>query len=314
VAAVEAADPPFDAVLMDLQMPVMDGYTATARLRQQPQHQSLPIIAMTANAMASDREASLAAGMNDHVGKPFELSGLVATLLRHTGRPAAAPADSVAPAPHPGAVPAQLIIRATSHGIALQEALQRMGDELGVYLRMLEPFIRDLPALPEQLTALLQADDRVTAGRLMHTFKGVAATLGAERLARVIGTTERQLADAGQDERADGWVAALRASVQDTTRDFEALMPALREAADPSPPTGDDATPPDPTGLSRDLAELTALLVRTDMQAVDVFEALRGRHSPHFAQALAPLQEAITALDFERAREYCAILTRRIAT
>ena len=314
VAAVEAADPPFDAVLMDLQMPVMDGYTATARLRQQPQHQSLPIIAMTANAMASDREASLAAGMNDHVGKPFELSGLVATLLRHTGRPAAAPADSVAPAPHPGAVPAQLIIRATSHGIALQEALQRMGDELGVYLRMLEPFIRDLPALPEQLTALLQADDRVTAGRLMHTFKGVAATLGAERLARVIGTTERQLADAGQDERADGWVAALRASVQDTTRDFEALMPALREAADPSSPTGDDATPPDPTGLSRDLAELTALLVRTDMQAVDVFEALRGRHSPHFAQALAPLQEAITALDFERAREYCAILTRRIAT
>lgn len=82
VAAATNTQPPFDAVLMDVQMPVMDGYTATRTLRAQPGFDNLPIIAMTANAMASDRAACLAAGMNDHVGKPFELDHLVATLLR----------------------------------------------------------------------------------------------------------------------------------------------------------------------------------------------------------------------------------------
>ena len=82
VAAVAAANPPFDAVLMDVQMPVMDGYAATRAIRQELGLVALPIIAMTANAMASDRVACLEAGMDDHVGKPFELDHLVATLLR----------------------------------------------------------------------------------------------------------------------------------------------------------------------------------------------------------------------------------------
>ena len=84
VDAVLQAQPGFDAVLMDVQMPVMDGYTATRTLRQQPGLERLPIIAMTANAMASDRAACLEAGMNDHIGKPFELDALVALLLQHT--------------------------------------------------------------------------------------------------------------------------------------------------------------------------------------------------------------------------------------
>lgn len=78
----------FEAVLMDVQMPVMDGYEATRTLRALPGFADLPVIAMTANAMASDREACLAAGMNDHVGKPFEIDHLVATLRHFTGRPA----------------------------------------------------------------------------------------------------------------------------------------------------------------------------------------------------------------------------------
>ena len=74
---------------MDLQMPVMDGFTATRRIRQDLARTQLPIVAMTANAMASDREACLAAGMNDHVGKPFDLDHLVRVLQRH-GRAARA--------------------------------------------------------------------------------------------------------------------------------------------------------------------------------------------------------------------------------
>jgi CheY-like chemotaxis protein len=86
VQAVATAQPPFDVVLMDVQMPVMDGYAATRAIRQELGLTVLPIVAMTANAMASDRAACMAAGMNDHVGKPFELDHLVTTLLRLCGR------------------------------------------------------------------------------------------------------------------------------------------------------------------------------------------------------------------------------------
>jgi PAS domain S-box-containing protein len=86
VAAIAAATEPFDVVLMDVQMPVMDGYAATRMIRQDMAMTELPVIAMTANAMASDRAACLAAGMNDHIGKPFELDQLVAMLLRYGGK------------------------------------------------------------------------------------------------------------------------------------------------------------------------------------------------------------------------------------
>ena len=94
VEAVVATHPPFDAVLMELQMPVMDGFAATHAIRHDLGLTSLPIIALTANAMASDRAACLAAGMNDHIGKPFDLPKLIALLLRHTQQPTA-PADVV---------------------------------------------------------------------------------------------------------------------------------------------------------------------------------------------------------------------------
>jgi len=82
VEALRLSPNAFDAVLMDVQMPVMDGYQATHTVRTELGMTVLPIIAMTANAMASDREACLTAGMNDHVGKPFEIDHLVATLKR----------------------------------------------------------------------------------------------------------------------------------------------------------------------------------------------------------------------------------------
>jgi CheY-like chemotaxis protein len=86
--AIAAATKPFDVVLMDMQMPVMDGLTATRQIRQTLDANTLPIVAMTANAMTTDREACLEAGMNDHVGKPFNLAHLVQVLRRTTGRAA----------------------------------------------------------------------------------------------------------------------------------------------------------------------------------------------------------------------------------
>jgi CheY-like chemotaxis protein len=86
VEMVTAASELYDVVLMDMQMPIMDGLTATRTLRETHNASTLPIVAMTANAMDTDREACLQAGMNDHVGKPFNLTHLVSVLRRITGR------------------------------------------------------------------------------------------------------------------------------------------------------------------------------------------------------------------------------------
>uniref|UniRef100_UPI0035B38C38 PAS-domain containing protein n=1 Tax=Hylemonella sp. TaxID=2066020 RepID=UPI0035B38C38 len=99
VQAVAQADPPWDAVLMDVQMPVMDGYTATRQIRETLKRSKLPIIAMTANAMDSDRQDAYAAGMNAHIGKPFNLDALVTLLLEHTGHRPPRGRTSSAPCP-----------------------------------------------------------------------------------------------------------------------------------------------------------------------------------------------------------------------
>ena len=89
IAVRMARENDYDAVLMDMQMPVMDGIEATRAIRSDPRFQTLPIIAMTANAMSTDREQCLKAGMNDHIGKPIDPDQLFSVLLRWTGRDSA---------------------------------------------------------------------------------------------------------------------------------------------------------------------------------------------------------------------------------
>ncbi|MEP6874254.1 MAG: CHASE domain-containing protein [Burkholderiales bacterium] len=314
IEAVAAANPPFDAVLMDLQMPVMDGYTATARIRQTLGLTSLPIIAMTANAMASDREACLAAGMNDHVGKPFDLSNLVATLLRQTGRAVAA-VTSVEP--KAGAVSTVLLEQAERRGIDLNAALGRMGGNSHAYLRTLQTFFKDLASLPDQLRSLSQQGRFDESKRLMHTFKGLAGTLGIRPLANLAAHAERTFggaeARAQQDVVIEQLSTLVAATLQDITHVAEALHQSLQRVV-PGIPAGADtglAEPADLSGLRRSLDELTVLLRGADMRALEVFEQLQRTHG-HMRHALQPLDEAMVSLDFDQALWQCQALNARL--
>ena len=322
VAAVAAAMPPFDVVLMDLQMPVMDGYTAAAQIRQRLGLglATLPIIAMTANAMASDREACLAAGMNDHVGKPFDLTQLVELLLRHTatGRHAVPALAQVAPgavtmtdAAAAAAVPLDLLGLASRLDIGLAAALARMGGNRGVYHRLLRSFGKDLGALPDQLQVLLQQNDQLAASRLMHTIKGLSATLGLQQLARVVGDAEQALPLVERPEQRVALAETVRAatatacqSVAQLSDALQALQPAVQGAA--AGRGGDDGDRTDK--LLAGLRELIELLGHADMRAVDVFDRLQQAHAPHWQAALQPLDEAMAALDFDRALLHCQTL------
>ncbi|MBL0124650.1 MAG: response regulator [Betaproteobacteria bacterium] len=205
VEAVAAAQPPFDIVLMDLQMPVMDGFTATSRIRQDLGQHAIPIIAMTANVMASDRAACLAAGMNDHVGKPFDLNHLVRVLRKYTGQPEWPELKLGVPEL---ALPAVVIDAAITADVDIAVALKRIDRNLGLYQRMLRTFIKDLSGMPSQLSEHVARNESESAIRLLHTLKGLAATLGATALAGVAARGEKQLAAStapgGRRDRATG--------------------------------------------------------------------------------------------------------------
>ncbi|MGQ5525148.1 PAS domain S-box protein [Chitinimonas sp. PSY-7] len=185
VNAITESPHAFDIVLMDLQMPVMDGYQATREIRQILDTGNLPIIAMTANAMASDRVTCLEAGMNDHIGKPFELEHLVTTILRHLR--GIKPAKQVtAPIPTDAAPPL----------LNIDAAVQRLGGDRTLLDSLIDEFIHNLNLQVDRLNQLLSIGSRQDACRQMHTLKGTASTLGAERLSAVAQKLEMVLKQA----------------------------------------------------------------------------------------------------------------------
>ncbi|WP_158228956.1 PAS domain S-box protein [Chitinimonas sp. BJB300] len=187
VKAIADSPKAFDIVLMDLQMPVMDGYQATREIRQTINANILPIIAMTANAMSSDRNACLEAGMNDHIGKPFELGYLVTTILHHLHG-----ADHAKPLTQP-----TLDSAITPPLLNLEAAVQRLGGDRMLLDSLVDDFLHDLNHEVEKLGQLLSTGAQQDAYRQMHTLKGTASTLGAERLADVALVWESVLKQAG---------------------------------------------------------------------------------------------------------------------
>ena len=194
-AVTAAKDDPFDAVLMDIQMPVMDGYEATKQIRKW-ESGSLPIIAMTAHAMAGDREKSLAAGMNDHIAKPIDPQELFATLLKWI-KPPASPADTelpeadettsasfkdpgYSPLPAPGGTTDDL--PAVLPGFDIQAGLKRLQGNRRLYRKLLLDFGRDYKQASDNIHSAMMAGDIKQVHSLVHNIKGLAGNLSANRL------------------------------------------------------------------------------------------------------------------------------------
>jgi two-component system sensor histidine kinase/response regulator len=168
----------FDGVLMDMQMPVMDGVTATREIRKNPLHSNLPIIALTANVMVSEQNEFLDAGITDHVGKPIDPDRLVATLakwVRPTWPTRSTPITQAVQQSAPEQLP-------ELPGINVAECVRRIGGNVSLYLSLLDKFRDNQRDFASNFREALAAGDRATAERLVHTLKGIAGTLGAETL------------------------------------------------------------------------------------------------------------------------------------
>ena len=193
VQALARLDAAFDAVLMDIQMPVMDGYAATHAIRHQLAMTDLPIIAMTANAMASDRADCLAAGMNDHIGKPFDLPHLIDMLLRLT-KPTHTQAH-LAVVDQPPTMSQEKEIQAPLdiHAVDVDGAVMRMGGDSALYLGIVQDYLEELGTQADALEATLSQNDIPAAIRLLHTLKGLSATVGANHMQSVAKRMEAAL-------------------------------------------------------------------------------------------------------------------------
>ncbi|MET3131461.1 signal transduction histidine kinase/ligand-binding sensor domain-containing protein/CheY-like chemotaxis protein [Oxalobacteraceae bacterium GrIS 1.11] len=213
------AGPPFDVVLMDLQMPETDGYAATAAIRADPALRHLPIIAMTAYAMNEERQRCLDAGMNDHIAKPIDPDLLFDILARWGGRQECAEPTMVPPG-DTAALPAVA-------GLDTAAALRRLGGNHAFYRKVLARFKADQAGLSERIGALLAAGQAEAAGRAAHSVCGAAANIGATALA----DAARELEAAIEAGRADA--ALLRALARESAAviaDVDLLVAAADDA------------------------------------------------------------------------------------
>jgi two-component system sensor histidine kinase/response regulator len=269
----------YDAVLMDVQMPEMDGLEATRRIRADARYARLPVIAMTASAMVEERERCVAAGMNDHIAKPIEPEVMFQTLARWVGRRAGASAPIAAA----GAALPEVA------GLDAAAGLKRVGGNHRLYLELLRQFCVEETGAGPRVAAALAAKDRATAERVAHTVKGVAASIGFGELAARAGALEQAIrAGHGIETPLSEFEAAL-------ARDVAALAGAL-------PAETDRPTVADAAAAPAHAARLATLLAEGDGEAVDYLAAhaaairavFPGRDYPAF-------EGAVRSFDFEAA-------------
>ena len=186
----------FDLVLMDIQMPEMDGYEATRRIRLQEAHRDLPILAMTAHAMSGDRERCLQAGMNDHLTKPIDIEALHRALVRWIPADARS-AAMAAPQPVPTDDGGEWLPKSLP-GIDIGMGLRRSGDNRALYLRLLRHFGAAHAGTADGIRTALDHGQREEARHLAHSVKGVAGNLGAGVLFEAAADLEELLAGPGE--------------------------------------------------------------------------------------------------------------------
>jgi signal transduction histidine kinase/CheY-like chemotaxis protein len=313
--AVEAVQQkPYDVVLMDMHMPVMDGLTATRAIRALPGFERLPIIAMTANVMQGDREKCIEAGMNAHLAKPIEYAALSSTLLAFVSH--RAPADTPVTPRHSADTPhrdpttdethedqtRQLIEAARAAGLDVDVALRRLLGDRNLYVSMLRRFAERHRSFERDVRAALNDADWATAERLAHTLKGLAASMGATPLATHATTLESLI-------RAQTAPLAMSAQLQTVQRTLDATVAPILAVYETANTAHDapDLGPIDPAAVNGVLIRLRAMLSQSDAEAIELFHAHRSLLQIACADQFDALDAAANAFDFDLMLEHLPV-------
>ena len=293
---------PYDIVLMDMQMPVMDGITASRLIRETFSADMLPIVAMTANAMQADKERCLAAGMNGYVSKPINPEELWRTLLAWIkpraglGVAAAVPVETGAPAGQPALDPVLQALHRIQ-GLDASRGLSLSNHNAALYVAMLGKFVKSQEHTLENIRQALADADPGTAERLAHTLKGLSASMGAEPLHQVLSDIE-QAVHTGQN------VASFARLLDSASTQLHALITALRATpgvvAAVAPLAKETMTPAQHVQVQAVLQQLRQLLAQDDPEVQTLWDS----HARELHSALPQaqrLEQAIQDFDFEEA-------------
>ncbi|PKL77803.1 MAG: hypothetical protein CVV27_04550 [Candidatus Melainabacteria bacterium HGW-Melainabacteria-1] len=270
----------YDLVLMDIHMPVMDGYVATRRIREMPGFEQLPVVAMTADAVTGIREQVLAAGMNDFISKPIDLHQLFEVMARwirprEGGR-------------RPERVQAQLELPPLP-GIDSHEALMRLGGNVGLYIKLLRRFGAELPDKLDELAGQLARQQLEAAQQIAHTLKGTSGNLGLTAL-------QARMASLEQGLKTQDWLTA-EFLLEQARLQLQPLLPELAQLK-PLPPSG--LFPLDPAAQLVLRNQLSTALRNYDPSASDLMQQLVGCLNAGRSDELEAL---IDNFDFEAALE-----------
>nr|WP_252727148.1 response regulator [Paracoccus sp. C2R09] len=271
----------YAAVLMDLQMPRMDGLTATRRIRQRHDSQELPVIAMTSHAFHEEGQRCLDAGMNDHIAKPVDPERLIRVLRRHLRGDAAPEARPTGPS---GDLPDRL------GPFDLAAALRRLSGKEALLRRLITDFAREHADDVALLDDLVARDDQEAAHRRIHSLKGVAASLGLDDLSAEAGRLEHAIRDG----------KAVQPIMPEFARQLDMAVAAASGIAIPvTPEPGRQADPAAADDLRRKLGEL---IRRRSMSARACFDELADAlQVPNTARHAHPLSIALQRLDYATA-------------
>jgi two-component system sensor histidine kinase/response regulator len=298
-----AAEGDYDLVLMDIQMPELDGLGATREIRSIERLRDLPIVAMTAHALPEDRARSLSAGMNDHVVKPIDPDLLLCTLLKWID-PARLRGRGLPPAPAPvpawpdadSALPALPVVQ----GIDWQAALAGVDGQRRRLEKRAGSFVREYGDAPHILREALASGDHARLQMLAHNLKSSAAYVGAFELSAQAGRLE-------QDLRA-GQLDLLGARVPVLVRSSETVLGGLARLA--AVPLDQDAGAP---GLQEVMARLDGFLADDDARAEDALAELQLllAGTAH-AAALDQVRRAVEDIEYAAARPPLSSLARAL--
>jgi signal transduction histidine kinase/CheY-like chemotaxis protein len=292
----------YDLVLMDMQMPVMDGVTASRLIRETYGAEVLPIVAMTANAMQADKDRCMAAGMNGYVSKPINPEELWRTMLAWI-RPRAG-LGQAAELPPPAAAPSEqqqpdsvLAALRTVEGLDADRGLGLSNHNASLYLAMLGKFVKSQEHTVEDIRQAMAAADTGTAERLAHTLKGLAASIGAEPL-------RQSMSDIEQAVHTDRETESIIVLLEPARVQLQALISALRATpgllVDQTPLTQEELTPAQKREVQAVMQTLHQLLEQDDSEVQTLWNIhVRELHAA-LPQAQA-LEQAIQGFDFEEA-------------